>query len=135
MQPASQNPEDYAVVKKLLALKRHEAPPPGYFDRLPGEVRARIDHAQAHPEPRWRQWLAAWNLSPTLATSYAAAVVMLAAGGVWLTRPSAPSGGQAVATVLPANMAATNQTAASNGAPTGLFNTPSLPVQPAEFKK
>ena len=49
MKPAPQDPDEFDSVKQLLALKRHEEPPPGYFDRLPGEVRARIAHAQAHP--------------------------------------------------------------------------------------
>ena len=124
-------------MKKLLALKRHEEPPPGYFDRLPGEIRARIAHAQASPEPWWRRWLASWDLSPALATSYAVVAVTLVVGGIWMTKqPVAEGGPQIVTTPVPsvdANL--TNTIIASNAAPPGLFNPPSLPVQPAEFKK
>ena len=137
MKPAPQNPDEFESLKKLLALKRHEEPPPGYFDRLPGEVRARIAHAQASPEPWWRRWLASWDLSPALATSYAVVTVTLVVGGIWMTKqPVAEGGPQIVTTPVPsvdANL--TNTIIASNAAPPGLFNPPSLPVQPAEFKK
>ncbi len=137
MKPAPQNPDEFESLKKLLALKRHEEPPPGYFDRLPGEIRARIAHAQASPEPWWRRWLASWDLSPALATSYAVVAVTLVVGGIWMTKqPVAEGGPQIVTTPVPsvdANL--TNTIIASNAAPPGLFNPPSLPVQPAEFKK
>ncbi|PHX95600.1 MAG: hypothetical protein CK546_01755 [Pedosphaera sp.] len=137
MKPAPHNPDEFESLKKLLALKRHEEPPPGYFDRLPGEVRARITHAQASPEPWWRSWLASWDLSPALATSYAVVAVTLVVGGIWMAKqPVAEGGAQIVTTPVPsvdANL--TNTIIASNAAPPGLFNPPSLPVQPAEFKK
>ena len=137
MKPAPQNSDEFESLKKLLALKRHEEPPPGYFDRLPGEIRARIAHAQASPEPWWRRWLASWDLSPALATSYAVVAVTLVVGGIWMTKqPVAEGGPQIVTTPVPsvdANL--TNTIIASNAAPPGLFNPPSLPVQPAEFKK
>ena len=137
MEPASQNPDEFESVRKLLALKRHEEPPPGYFDRLPGEVRARITHAQANPEPFWRRWLESWVLSPQLATSYAALACLLVVGAIWIANQSGPKGGQQVVTTPPLQVT-TNQADlvnTSNTSPTGLFNTPSLQVQPAEFKK
>ncbi len=135
MQPAPTNPDEFDQVKRLLALKRHEEPPPGYFDRLPGQIRARIAQAEAQPVPFWRRWLEAWDLSPALATSYAVAVVMLVLGGIWFTRQAgAPDGPQ----MVNAPRLDTNQNPAmvtSNAAPPGLFNTPSLQVQPASALK
>lgn len=137
MEPAPQNTDGFEKLKRLLALKRHEEPPPGYFDRLPGEVRARIAHADANPQPWWRRWLESWDLSPALATGYAAVALMLLLGGVWMSKqPGAKGEAQVVST--PPVLVATNQAGLvnpSNHSPTGLFNTPSLQVQPAEFKK
>ncbi len=137
MKPAPQNPDEFESVKKLLALKRHEEPPPGYFDRLPGEVRARIAHAQANPEPWWRRWREALDFSPVRATGYAATACALVLGGLWLVNESGPQAGQQLVSTPPV-LATTNQADLvnpSNTSPTGLFNTPSLQVQPAEFKK
>ena len=136
MEPAPHNPNEFESLQRLLALKRHEEPPPGYFDRLPGEVRARIAQAQANPEPWWRRWLAEWDLSPALATSYAVAAVTLVLGGAWWAKqPGSPGEPQVVTAPVPSDINPTNTLIASNSAPPGLFNPPSLQVQPAEFKK
>lgn len=50
--------EDYAAVVKLLALKRHEVPPPGYFEHFSGRVMSRIEALEAaKSEPWWRRFL------------------------------------------------------------------------------
>lgn len=64
-------PGDFTELKRLLALKRFEAPPPGYFDRFSSKVIARLE-AQKLPEavPPWRRWLADLLERPALTTAY-----------------------------------------------------------------
>lgn len=135
MEPAPNQPEEFEKLQRLLALKRHEEPPPGYFDRLPDQIRARVAHAEAHPEPFWRRWLEAWDVSPALATGYATVAVVLVLGGVWLSRQPGATGGQQLVTAPPPETNQNPALVASNAAPPGLFNTPTLQVQPASAPK
>jgi hypothetical protein len=41
------DPENFDSLRQLLALKRHEIPPPGFFEGFAGEVNARIRAGEA----------------------------------------------------------------------------------------
>lgn len=40
--------EDFEKLRLLLSVKRYEQPPPGYFDRLPRDIIARLKAGEAH---------------------------------------------------------------------------------------
>ena len=88
------DPETFERLRRLLALKRHEQPPPGYFDRFRREVMARIRESESaaglaifQPPMPWLQRL--WNALEARAvfpTAFGAAVCGLLILG--LTRSS-----------------------------------------------
>jgi hypothetical protein len=60
-------PEDFAELRRLLALKRHETPPPGYFSGFSDRVIARIEREDRNrPQPWWQRWLSLAGWSPRL---------------------------------------------------------------------
>jgi len=91
MNPSS---DDFAALRRLLALKRHEQPPPGYFDRLANSIMVQIEAATLKV-PWWERLLGGRGLAPALAGAFA-----LLVGGVYLVGLSsadhpdaAPAGG------------------------------------------
>jgi hypothetical protein len=69
-------PEPYEQLRKLLALKRHEMPPPGYFATFSSKVIARIEAEGLSVElPWWRRVLAGMTLRPVALVSYSAVVL------------------------------------------------------------
>ncbi len=81
-------------LRRLLALKRYERPPPGYFERFPREVIARIRERESaaglallQPLKRWLQDV--WDVLETKAVCPAAfGAAVCAALILGLTRPT-----------------------------------------------
>jgi hypothetical protein len=90
MNPDSEN---FDSLRRLLALKRHEQPPPGYFDRFPSQVLARI-RAGEKGEPAalidrlfgeaiwWQRVRAALEARPAFAGAFGAAGCALVISGI-----------------------------------------------------
>jgi len=87
--------ENFEQLRRLLALKRHEQPPPGYFDRFSVQVIARIRAGEQIADESWferlfgevswfQRFWAAFESKPVLAGSVGLAVCgMLAVGVVY----------------------------------------------------
>lgn len=108
-------PQDFSRLQKLLALKRHEPPPPGYFDRLPGQITARIKAEAAAPaESWWQQFLVGLRTKPAWALSFSVLVLGALAIGVLTAQRlptdngGAPSADPTVATTVGADANAAN---------------------------
>lgn len=90
--PMENTDQDFDRLKKVLALKRHEMPPPGYFNRLPSEVISRIRAERAeqsdplktlHAEAPWlvRLWQSL-EAKPAFAGIFGVAVCALILGAI-----------------------------------------------------
>jgi hypothetical protein len=115
-----QDSQDFESLRRLLALKRYEQPPPGYFNHFSVEVIARIKGGEgAHEnvmerlfwEAPWLQRLwAALETKPVMAGAFGAAVcALLVAGVVYSERPEGQPliSGLATSTAIPMQLANT----------------------------
>jgi hypothetical protein len=66
-------PENFDQLRKLLALKKHEQPPPGYFNELPAKIWTRIEKENITPSV-WSGFLSRFILRPTAAYGFALVV-------------------------------------------------------------
>lgn len=149
MKPA---PPDFSRLQKLLAVKRHEQPPPGYLDRLPGQITARLRaEAAAAPEPWWRQLLASFHTKPAWAIAFSCLALGALTTGILLapglhkeTNPEANGDTTAAAVAVDEAGQTSNHVAlqlpldgatnvSNSAAPPGLFS-PSGQVDRVKFK-
>jgi hypothetical protein len=94
-------PEQFDRVQQLLKLKRHEVPPPGYFDKFSRSVvagiraqqnrEAYIDPIQKlHAEAPWLTRLWQWlEAKPAFAGAFGAAICAVIIGGIVLAEKPA----------------------------------------------
>jgi len=88
---------NFESLRRLLALKRHETPPPGYFENFSREVTARIRAGEmggtadvSKPLPWLFRLMAAFEAKPAFAGAFASALCMLLFFGiVYAERPDA----------------------------------------------
>lgn len=78
--------ENFDQLRRLLALKRHEQPPPGYFDGFSGKVTARIRAGEQGEGAFERTWYYRfWKLleaQPVFAGAFGAAVCAVLISGI-----------------------------------------------------
>ena len=79
--------EDFEKLRKLLKLKRHEQPPPGYFSRFSSLVINRLEK-EGRPEDLWAEvpWLGkllkTFESSPVVAGLFGSALCALVIFGI-----------------------------------------------------
>ena len=95
----NENQPNFESLRRLLALKRHEAPPPPYFDAFSRQVIARIRAGEADTQagllerlsgqiPWLLKLLQALETKPAFAGAYAFALCLLLVAGVIFTERS-----------------------------------------------
>ena len=139
MNPDSEN---FDSLRQLLALKRHEVPPPGYFNRLPRDIMARIKAGDTGNElgadQTWFQrLLSVFDIKPVFAGAFGTAVCAFLISGVITSERTPAFAAGTLVPVEPSNLP-TGSTpegefaVASNSVPTGsLFdNFPTLSTTP-----
>jgi|SwirhisoilCB2_FD_contig_31_6575798_length_574_multi_4_in_0_out_0_1 hypothetical protein len=102
--------DNFEQLRRLLALKRHETPPPGYFDRFSAQVTARIRAGEGAVETGWLTPLGwfqrLWELferKPVLAGAFGAAVSAMVVWGA-VTTEVIDANSQALAENMPGQM-------------------------------
>ncbi len=63
------DPENFEALRKLIAIKRHEVPPPGYFNRLPGTIITRIECGEGKLS-FWERISADFTIRPAFAYAF-----------------------------------------------------------------
>jgi hypothetical protein len=88
-------PDDFEQLRKLLALKRHEVPPPGYFNRFSDNVIARLRAPEPMTRPTWLQLLGLdFDLKPAFLCATGVAVCALLSLGIIVATQVDPNSGQ-----------------------------------------
>lgn len=125
MNPAPE--ENFDQLRKLLALKRHEAPPPGYFNDFSAKVCARIEAAEAaRPVSWWSRLFVTFDAKPIMACAYGLAVGGLTLFAVYF----ASNLGTDVANQPPANDPSTEMSPALQGSPAEFAGNPFRGTEP-----
>jgi len=68
-------PDDFQDLRRLLRLKRHEQPPPGYFEGFSSKVIAEIKAARmVHESSWWERFFIGFDAKPALVCAYSLVV-------------------------------------------------------------
>jgi hypothetical protein len=79
----SENENDFEALRRLLVLKRHEVPPPGYFEDFSSRVIGRIRAGETARELPWLlRLLQAFEAKPAYPVAFASALCTLLLFGI-----------------------------------------------------
>jgi hypothetical protein len=79
----SENENEFEALRRLLALKRHEVPPPGYFEDFSGRVIGRLRAGEAVSQLPWLlRLLQAFESKPAYPVAFASALCTLLLFGI-----------------------------------------------------
>lgn len=84
-------PENFETLRKLLALKRHETPPPGYFSELPRKIWTQIEREPVRLS-FWERFFPNVGVSPAFAYSFGLLACAALFFGVGYTLKTSPQG-------------------------------------------
>ena len=144
--------ENFEALRKLLALKKYEQPPPRYFSELPSRIWTRLER-EPETSSFWQRFFPNWELSPAIAYSFGLLACATLVFGISyslktgteqvVARPisndnlgmpvpqvaTKQSSGLSLSNYQPAQMASTNPV--MNTEP--LFNGVNLRIEPANY--
>lgn len=79
----NENENEFEALRRLLALKRHEVPPPGYFEDFSSRVIGRIRAGESARQLPWLlRVLQAFEAKPAYPVGFASALCMLLLFGI-----------------------------------------------------
>ena len=143
----SENENDFEALRRLLALKRHEIPPPGYFDSFSDHVIARIRAGEGVQQMPWLLRFLQWfENRPAYPVALASGMCLMLLFGIvsvqqnpGITPVLTLSGGNGSAFAVPSELpsvsdstsllaiATTNPPAGLPGNSTSIFNSSPKP--------
>jgi hypothetical protein len=141
----NEHENNFESLRRLLVLKRHETPPPGYFNYFSRQVLQRIRAGDTGKSANWLEalfaqtpWreklLQAFDVKPVFASAFAGALcLLLFLGIIYAERPEITSQPLLQAATTAASLAAVSPVSLSQSADqTGIVSStdPVLSLQP-----
>lgn len=109
-----QNSQSFEALQKLLTLKRHEIPPPRFFEELPTKIMSRVALPQASS---WEELLDRLFALRWFQTTATAAMALLVGTLLVLAvvQPASPSGPSTSANLIPPAVFAPSDSSVPSG--------------------
>ena len=122
----SDDSENFDELKRLLALKRHETPPPGFYQDMPGRVLNQIEsEKEASATSLWSQLMESFRLRPAFSGAFAMGLCALLMVAVYY-RPQSGTNPEGVTSDPRGQMVADNPFTSTNlnqtSPPSGMFD-------------